>query len=52
MDTQFWQLLASAPKSGAFYGMKSDFVKGQKQLLEPLIVVHNKTDHSDRYEGA
>jgi hypothetical protein len=36
-------LLASAPKSGAFYVMKSDFVKGRQQLLEPFIVVHNKS---------
>jgi hypothetical protein len=29
-------------RGGAYYGMKSDFVKGRQQLLEPFIIVHNK----------
>jgi hypothetical protein len=31
-----YSLLASAPKRGALYGMKLDFVKGRQQLLGPF----------------
>jgi hypothetical protein len=31
-----WGFLASAPTRDAPFGMKSDFVKGRQQLLEPF----------------